>query len=375
MTQKRGEDDEDHHQHDSIEDMNHKSQDTHSIFGPDEDPDLNIYFNPPETLLEYLTNLEEDNLFKINLVQEDEQALDNEKKKIQANIRAKEAEINEVMKNIESLEQSKAVLHEKQLFLEGNMKGGKHKSKENAKMMQSMMNQVLATETSVIEGAATGVNTTKNTDTSMVTSYIEPQSSLMQFYHDQVMKGRAVKFDEIQKISDLINSLLQKAGIQHEDKTNRVDMLRKVEGQLWQLTEKRDWIAKQQPKQVRRAISDDPNTKDLDKLEANQDDERKRIRREKKQMIENAEQLERELKNEAKKKKQLEQMPPKGRPMMKRADKPGPKKEKKKDDKPSQEVIDQIRYLGEKLEEPQSNGSQLSNYLEGGATVPAIKNS
>ena len=111
MTQKRGEDDEDPHQQDSIEDMHHKSsQESYSMFGPDEDPDLNIYFNPPHTLLEYLTNLEEDNLFKINLVQEDEQALDNEKKKIQANIRAKEAEINEVIKNIESLEQSKAVL-------------------------------------------------------------------------------------------------------------------------------------------------------------------------------------------------------------------------------------------------------------------------
>jgi hypothetical protein len=114
MTQKRGEDDEDPHLQDSIEDMHHKSsQESYSMFGPDEDPDLNIYFNPPHTLLEYLTNLEEDNLFKINLVQEDEQALDNEKKKIQANIRAKEAEINEVIKNIESLEQSKAVLQEK----------------------------------------------------------------------------------------------------------------------------------------------------------------------------------------------------------------------------------------------------------------------
>jgi len=68
MTQKRGDDDEDQHQHDSIEDMHHKSQDSYSMFGPDEDPDLNIYFNPPHTLLEYLTNLEEDNLFKINLV-------------------------------------------------------------------------------------------------------------------------------------------------------------------------------------------------------------------------------------------------------------------------------------------------------------------
>ena len=358
MTQKRGEDEEDQHLQDSIEDINHKSQDSYSMFGPDEDPDLNIYFNPPHTLLEYLTNLEEDNLFKINLVQEDEQALDNEKKKIQANIRGKEAEINEVIKNIESLEQSKAILHEKQLFLEGNMKGGKHSSKENAKMMQSMMMSMQGTETSVMEGAAAaGVNTTKNTDTSMVNTYIEPQSALMQFYHDQVMKGRVVKFEEIQRISDLINSLLQKAGIQHEDKTNRVDMLRKVEGQLWQLSEKRDWITKQQPKQVRRAISDDPNSKELEKLEAMQDDERKRIRREKKQQITNAEQLERELKNEAKKKKQLELVLFKGRPMMQRAPKTGPKKEKKKDDKPSQEVIDQIRYLGEKLEEAQPNGS------------------
>lgn len=124
------------------------------------------------------------------------------------------------------------------------MKGGKHSSKENAKMMQSIMMSMQATETSVMEGAAGNVNTTKNTDTSMVATFVEPQSALMQFYHDQVMKGRTVKFEEIQRISDLINSLLQKAGIQHEDKSNRVDMLRKVEGQLWQLSEKRDWISK-----------------------------------------------------------------------------------------------------------------------------------
>lgn len=184
------------------------------MFGPDEDPDLNIYFNPPHTLLEYLTNLEEDNLFKINLVQEDEQALDNEKKKIQENIRAKEAEINEVLKNIESLEQSKAILQEKQMFLEGNMKG-KHSSKDNAKLMQSVMQQMQnvtagGTETSVMEGNAG--NTTKDSG-SLPATYIEPQSALMQFYYDQLMKGRAVKFEEIQRISDLINSLLNKIGI------------------------------------------------------------------------------------------------------------------------------------------------------------------
>lgn len=80
------------------------------------------------------------------------------------------------MKNNESLEQSKAILQEKQMFLEGNMKGGKHSSKENAKLMQSIMAQMngsgVGTETSVMEG---NINTTsKNVDTSMVTTYIEP---------------------------------------------------------------------------------------------------------------------------------------------------------------------------------------------------------
>lgn len=109
---------------------------------------------------------------------------------------------------------------------------------------------------------------------------------------------------------------------------------------------------------MRRSLADDPNSKDLDKLEAQQDDERKRIRREKKQALATAEQEERELKNEAKKRKQLELVLFKGRPMMQRAPKSGPKKEKKKDDKPSQEVLDQMRYLGERLQEaPQLNGS------------------
>jgi len=73
--------------------------------------------------------------------------------------------------------------------------------------------------------------------------------------------------------------------------------------------------------------------------------------------MKNEEQLQRELKNEAKKKKQLELVLFKGRPLMQRAPKSGPKKEKKNDDKPSQEILDQMRYLGERLEELPPNGS------------------
>ena len=49
------------------------------------DVDMNIYFDK-QSLLEHLANLEEDNLFKIHLVQEDEQALEAEKTKIEKNI-------------------------------------------------------------------------------------------------------------------------------------------------------------------------------------------------------------------------------------------------------------------------------------------------
>jgi hypothetical protein len=44
--------------------------------------DLNMYFEDKGDLLEHLANLEEENLFKIHLVQEDEQALEAAKKDI-----------------------------------------------------------------------------------------------------------------------------------------------------------------------------------------------------------------------------------------------------------------------------------------------------
>ena len=79
------------------------------LFNENEDPDMNIYFTP-QSLLQHIANLEEENLFKIHLVQEDEVALENCKKEIQENIKEREIEIREVRKNIENLERSRAVL-------------------------------------------------------------------------------------------------------------------------------------------------------------------------------------------------------------------------------------------------------------------------
>lgn len=83
--------------------------------------EVELPFNKHE-LLDHLTTLEEDNLFKIHLVQEDEQALEAQKKAIEENIIMKEKEIMDVKRNIEMLEHSKAGLVSKQQFLESNMK-------------------------------------------------------------------------------------------------------------------------------------------------------------------------------------------------------------------------------------------------------------
>ena len=72
----------------------------------DEDSDYEIYFDK-HSLLEELTHLEEDNLFKIHLVQEDEQTLEKLKKTIDQKIQSKEGEIRDVRNNIELLIQSK----------------------------------------------------------------------------------------------------------------------------------------------------------------------------------------------------------------------------------------------------------------------------
>jgi hypothetical protein len=154
-------------------------------------------------------------------------------------------------------------------------------------------------------------------------------------------KGKPCTVADIQRISDLINHILSKVlGISHEDKSNRVDMLRKVENQLWHLAEKRDHIAKMFPKQARRAVDDQEKSKDLYKLENDTDENRKLARRNRIKAASDALQMERELKNEEKKKKQQELVLFRGRPSMAKAPKRGPKKEKKTDDKPSQEIID-----------------------------------
>ena len=50
-----------------------------------------------------MAHLEEDNLFKIHLVQEDEHALEKQKKLIDAKISLKQKELDEVAHNIDML--------------------------------------------------------------------------------------------------------------------------------------------------------------------------------------------------------------------------------------------------------------------------------
>jgi hypothetical protein len=117
-------------------------------------------------------------------------------------------------------------------------------------------------------------------------------------------------------------------------------MLRKIESELWYLSEMRDYIAAR-PKQERT---------DLERLENDQDKLRKERRRKRNQEAEDALIAERERRNEEKKEKQRNLRIFKGHPLMERAKKKELKPKQKKDEKPSQEVIDQLRYLGQKVD-------------------------
>lgn len=68
-----------------------------------EDSDLEIYFDK-YTLMEHLSHMQEDNLFKIHLVQEEEQALEKYKKDIEVKIKRKEREVKEVQRNSDILQ-------------------------------------------------------------------------------------------------------------------------------------------------------------------------------------------------------------------------------------------------------------------------------
>ena len=112
------------------------------------------------------------------------------------------------------------------------------------------------------------------------------------------------------------------------------------------MAEQRDFIASR-PKPTRA----DPTGVDLEKLENEVDKERKDKRMKRKREIEDEEQRERERRNEEKKEKQRNLVIFKGHPHMQRAKKKELKPQQKKDDKPSEEVMDQLRYLGERMDQ------------------------
>lgn len=120
-------------------------------------------------------------------------------------------------------------------------------------------------------------------------------------------------------------------------------MLRKIESALQFFSEKRDYVV------GRPRVRDISGAPDLEALESKVDNKRKDLRREKAQDREDMIRREKEQKNDEKKLKQQQLVIFKGRPEMQRARKKNLRPKKKDDAKPSQEIIDQMRYLGLKV--------------------------
>lgn len=315
--------------HDSIEDLQRHKQSQEEL-GSGEDRDLNIYFDKV-TLLEHLASLEEDNLFKIHLVQEDEVALEGAKKDIEQTIAAKEREIADVRRNIEMLDHSRAGLVAKQQFLEGNMK-----LKQAGAQQAHAKGSGEATTTGRDRASASEHHTSHSQNT------LDEKSALIML---QQYSGCSIELINTlaSKITHILENVLH---ISHEDKTNKIEMLRKIESELWYFSEKRDYIAGK-PKAFQQTLT--AEGVDLDQLDNKIDKKRKETRRLNVQTREDAMRREKQEKNDQKKLKQQNLVIFKGRPEMQRARKKDLKPKKKNDEKPCQEIIDQMRYLGLKV--------------------------
>jgi hypothetical protein len=142
--------------------------------------------------------------------------------------------------------------------------------------------------------------------------------------------------DNINTLSNKITSILEDVLLMpHEDKTNKIEMLRKIENELSYFTEKRNYI------------SERPKDKDILKtIETRYDNDRKLKRNEAAQIKQAAIRLDKEEKNNAKKLRQENLIVFKGHPQMERARKKDLKPKVKNDTKIDPETMAQIRYIG-----------------------------
>lgn len=161
--------------------------------------ELKIYFDK-KSLLERLQHMEEDNLFRIHLVQEEEQSLELMRKQVSETLEAKDREIEDVLKNIQMLETSKNQLSSKTTFLMSNMRvKDKASSGTGAQGKKKVRIQGEETQNSKISALKMLQETTGCTT------------------------------EEMFKFERAIKSLLVAVGEKQEDESNKLEMLRKIE--------------------------------------------------------------------------------------------------------------------------------------------------
>lgn len=109
-----------------------KREDDGTFLTQKNNEELMIYFDK-QSLLQRLQHMEEDNLFRIYLVKEEEQSLDLLIKQRNAKLAQKEKEIDDVLKNIAMLETSKQALLAKTQYLVQSMNMKENKQQQQQK--------------------------------------------------------------------------------------------------------------------------------------------------------------------------------------------------------------------------------------------------
>lgn len=106
-----------------------------------EDDDFYIHFDK-QSLVGFIAHLEDDNLFKIDLVQDDEKAVEQRKRQSQARFKEMQSQIDDVHANIVDLQSTQESLKQKLKFLSGgqNLNQNKAVKKKGAKKQPEEIN-------------------------------------------------------------------------------------------------------------------------------------------------------------------------------------------------------------------------------------------
>ena len=203
----------------------------------DDDEEIRI---GEKDLLDYLQKLEENNLFKMNLIQEQQQSLEKIEKDSEAKIQAKELLLRDVQANLEHLEEARQIQFDRYIYYKTVMDAtlqdqGMGRSTSNGPQRQlgrSKESNKEAGRASSMSKASESINISSST-------YFNQLQKRAPSVFNMHLMSLGASNTESKRINEAINELQKRAGIKTDPNSEKISLLRKIEVKFQKLVEQR----------------------------------------------------------------------------------------------------------------------------------------